>query len=166
MLGSSGSSYRNLIEWRMTCVPLPPPALLFRRQEAGEEGRRERRGGRGRMKTRRGRARAKERAGRKRRYGEMRGERKRENGRGENPSNHSVWVDDPGSRLRKMIRRHGPAVTSSSDSRRQDRGPMAGRESKFEEGARRRGVGILPMNHRRNGRAREDGGQAWWQQSP
>lgn len=30
----------------------------------------------------------------------------------------SMWVDDPGSQEQKMIRRHGPAVTSSSGSRR------------------------------------------------
>lgn len=32
----------------------------------------------------------------------------------ERASRIRVWVDDPGSRQQKVIRRHGPAVTSSS----------------------------------------------------
>lgn len=57
-----------------------------------------------------------------------------------------VWVDDPGSREQKVIRWHGPAVTSSLGGRRQDRSD-GGRKGDPEEGAPENAVGI-PMNHR------------------
>lgn len=55
-------------------------------------------------------------------------------------------MDDPGSREQKVIRWHGPAVTSSLGGRRQDRSD-GGRKGDPEEGAPENAVGI-PMNHR------------------
>lgn len=57
-----------------------------------------------------------------------------------------MWVDDPGSREQKVIRWHGPAVTSNLGGRRQDCSPV-GEKAKPKRGHGERAVGI-PMNHR------------------
>jgi len=78
-------------------------------------------------------------------------------------------VDDPDSREQKVIRRHGPAVTSSSSGRRQDCSPV-GEKANPKRGYGEHGGGTdepsVKWTDEEGCWVGEGERQAWWQQSP